>query len=81
MVRQDVHVLAQHLLGLKADHARTGRVDENTQPLQIHAKNPLACGRQHEAQGVSPGVGDAAQALDGGRARGKWTQIEVHEHI
>ena len=77
MVSQHMHVLAEHLCGLKADHAGTGRIDENTQPLQIHAKNPLTCGGQHEAQGVTPGVGDAQATGDCGLER---IQIKVHGH-
>ena len=56
MVRQDVHVLTQHLMGLKPNHARPGWVDENAGPLQIDPEDPLARGCQHEAQRVTPSV-------------------------
>ena len=48
VMRQHMHVLAQHLLGLQADHAGPGRVDEDAQPVQINTENPLTGRGQHQ---------------------------------
>ncbi len=66
MVGEHMHVLTQHLLRLQANHAGSGRVDEDTQALQIDPKNPLARRGQHQAQGVAPGFGNAHGALIAG---------------
>jgi hypothetical protein len=77
-----MHVLAQDLLRLQTDHAGPGWVDENTQAFHVHTKNPFTRRSQHEAQGVTPGVGDTAKALNGrydGWVVGvKQVRIKVH---
>ena len=78
MVGEHMHVLPQHLLRFQANHAGPGRVDEDTQALQIDPKNPLARRGQHQAQRVAPGFGNAHGAVDRRLQRGASTVHGLH---
>ena len=78
MVGEHMHVLAHHLLGLQADHAGPGRVDENAQAVQVDPENALTGGGQHQAQGVAPCFGNAYGAIDRRLQRGASTVHGLH---
>ena len=55
MVRQPVHVLAQNLGRIVAQHLRASAIDEHAEPVKINTENALTRGLQQQPELIGPG--------------------------